>query len=367
MPSILYLDSPASTRLDREVAAAMQTCEPGNPHATHVWGVQASARIEQAQQEVQNLVGPGRLVFTSGATEANSLALLGMALRELRLGGTRRTLLACATEHASVLNLKRLLKLWGFELRVLPVLPTGHVDLEALDQALSSNVLMLSIMTVNNETGVTQDWDALYAVTGRIPIHTDAAQALGKNVALPANADLITLSAHKMHGPQGIGALLIRKGPKPDPLLHGGDQQHGLRSGTMPTALCVGFGACCRIAQERCAEDRIHVRRLSQTLLQGVFDIWPKSRRIGERCVDGIICMQLPGALARTVLSTMPQVAASTGSACHVRSDKVSHVLKAMRVRHARSCLRLGISRMTSATDIDTFLSLLAETRDRLL
>lgn len=368
MDSVIYLDSPASTRLDPAVRAAMQQDAPGNPHAVHAWGAQARQRIERAKQQVLSLAGPGELVFTSGATEANALAILGMALRELRLGGQRRTILTCATEHASVLELKSLLAHWGFQLRALPVQRTGRLDPEALNEALGPDVLMLSLMTVNNETGVTQDWEALSACAGRLTVHTDAAQAVGKVACLPARADLITLSAHKMYGPQGIGALLIRRGPKPDAWLRGGGQQQGLRSGTLPTALCIGFGASCQVMHARGEEDRRHIRHLGRSLAQGIADIWPGATRIGTdgHCVDGILCMQLPGATARAVLGAMPNVAAATGSACAERNDKISHVLKAMRVRNARACLRLGVSRLTSASDIERFLVQLDSVRAQL-
>ena len=339
----------------------------GNPHAAHVLGIRASYQIETARQQIQAVAGKGRLVFTSGATEANSLAILGMAFRELRIKGRRRKIVSCTTEHASILNLKRLLSQLGFELRLVPVHNNGRIQLEALERELDRSTLILSIMAVNNETGVTQDWSAIRELAGRTTIHTDAAQALGKVTDLPDRADLVTLSAHKVHGPQGIGALLIRRGSKPDAVFRGGGQQQGLRSGTVPTSLCVGFGASCTQVLSGLPDHLNHIRALSRHLVSGLSIAWPGARRIGEYCVDAIVCMRFPGADARTILGRMPNVAASTGSACDARSDRVSHVLRAMRVRDGRSCLRLGISRLTSAKEIDGFLNQLETIRRHLI
>ena len=367
MPDTIYLDNPASTPLDPIAAEAMRSAVSGNPHATHALGIRAGYQIETARQQVLSLAGKGRLIFTSGATEANSLAILGMALRELRLKGQRRKIVSCTTEHASVLKLKPILAQLGFELRLVPVLPDGQVNMDRLEDALGRDVLMLSIMTVNNETGVIQDWQTIDVLAGRTTVHTDAAQALGKLSKLPKRPDLVTLSSHKVHGPQGIGALLLRRGPKPDALLRGGGQQDGLRSGTLPTALCIGFGACCTTAQTSLAGDLTRIADLSERLTRGICDLWPGAKRVGGSCVDGIVCMQLPGADTRQVLSSMPTVAASTGSACDAHTDRVSHVLRAMRVRDGRSCIRLGISRMTTRQEIDGFLNLLDSSRLNLL
>lgn len=345
------------------MAAAAQ----GNPHATHALGIQGRYQIEAARQQIMAVVGPGKLIFTSGATEANSMAILGMALRELRRKGKRRKVITCTTEHASILDLKGTLRLWGFELCRVPVLSNGRIHLDRLERELDGDTLMLSVMTVNNETGVTQPWDEIQALAGRVTVHTDAAQAMGKVDALPQRADLITLSSHKVHGPKGIGALLIRRGPKPDALIRGGGQQEGLRSGTEPTALCIGFGACLEISCRHHTETRSRIHHLSARLMEGIKGIWPGSRRIGEHCVDGIVCMHLPGVHAGRILSEMPRVAASTGSACDAQSDRISHVLRAMRVREGRSCLRMGISRMTTVDEIDGFLDQLGAVHQRLI
>ncbi len=363
--SVVYLDSPASTPLDPRVVTTMREAVVGNPHATHALGIKAAYQIETARQQILALVGKGELIFTSGATEANAQAILGMALRELRRKGTRRKIVSCTTEHSSILELKRTLQLLGFAMQLVPVHRDGRVQLDALEQAMDRDTLMLSIMTVNNETGVTQDWQAIQARAGRSTIHTDAAQALGKTFTLPQCADLITLSAHKIHGPQGIGGLLIRRGPKPDALLRGGGQQKGLRAGTMPTALCMGFGACCAIVQQSGQTDQKHIRRLSQHLIAGIIEVWPLAQRVGQHCIDGIVCMHLPGVHARKLLDSMPDIAASMGSACDARSDRVSHVLRAMRVRDGYACLRLGISRMTTAADIEMLLERLASSYQR--
>lgn len=153
---------------------------------------------------------------------------------------------------------------------------------------------MLSIMAVNNETGVVQDWQEIDTLAGRTIVHTDAAQALGKLPKLPKRPDLVTLSSHKVHGPQGIGALLLRQGSKPAALLRGGGQQAGLRSGTLPTALCVGFGICCEVAQTSLADDLARIADLSEYLLREVRDLWPGAKRVGESCVAG--CGRPPSA-----------------------------------------------------------------------
>ena len=173
---------------------------------------------------------------------------------------------------------------------MVPVTSDGQVNLERLEDELGRDVLMLSIMAVNNETGVVHDWQEIDRLAGRTIVHTDAAQALGK---LPKRPNLITLSSHKMHGPQGIGALLLRRG-----------QQGGLRSGTLPTALCIGVGICCEVTQTSLADDLARIADLSEHLIREVRDLWPGAKRVGESCVDGIVCMQLPGADARHLLNS---------------------------------------------------------------
>src|SRR3984885_5640044 len=256
----VYLDNQATTRCDPRVVAAMLpwfTEHYGNPHSVeHVMGTEAEAAVEDARLHVAVLIGadPKELVFTSGATESNNIAIKGAARFALHAGNERRRVVTVATEHKCVLESVADLAAEGFEPVFLPVRPDGRLDPDVLSQALMTPTLLVSVMAVNNETGVVQDVAGLAAIAKQAGalFHSDLAQAVGK-IPLDVTGwkvDLASVSGHKLYGPKGVGALFVRRRPRVRlaPLFSGGGQERGLRSGTLPTPLIVGLGEACRLA-----------------------------------------------------------------------------------------------------------------------
>ena len=263
----VYLDYQATTPVAPEVAAAMRPwieTNFANPHSPHRLGRAASAAIEIAREQLLGALGggaDGKLHFTSGATEAANWALKGTVSR---LPPDRRRIVTLATEHACVLDTSRYLADLGSEVEVLAVGPDGLVDLELVEKTVTDRTGLVAAMLVNNEIGVIQQIEeiARIARSRGARFFCDAVQGFGR-VPIPIQScDMIAISAHKVHGPKGIGALWLRDGVLLDPLLHGGGQEGGVRSGTLSPALCVGFGEAARLLSERLEEDRTHVERL---------------------------------------------------------------------------------------------------------
>jgi cysteine desulfurase len=366
MPRPIYLDYPATTPCDPRVVAAMLpffSAEAGNPHASqHAAGRAAAVAVEQARTEIAALIGarPAEILFTSGATEANNLALQGMARARRSRGGH---IVSVATEHPSVLEPLAALAREGFELTILPVDAGGLLDPARLAQALRSDTILVSVMAVNNEIGVIQPLAAIGALCRArgIPFHSDAAQAGGR-IPLDVEAlgvDALSLSAHKLYGPQGVGALYLRRSGAGDirPLLHGGGQERGLRPGTLPTPLCVGFGrAASLVAAERDAEQAA-LARLTEHLWQGLRRRMPAIRRNGHpgHCVGGLLSVSFPGIDATELMEDLPELALSSGSACHAASGRPSSVLTALGLdaAAAQGTLRIGLGRFTDAADVE--------------
>src|ERR1700722_2991035 len=277
----VYLDNQATTRCDPRVVAAMLpwfTEHYGNPHSVeHVMGTEAEAAVEDARGRVAALIGVDakELVFTSGATESNNIAIKGAPCPALRSGNERRRIVTVATEHKCVLESVADLTEEGFEPVFLPVRPDGLLDSDALREALTVPTLLVSIMAVNNEIGVVQDIPTLAAIAKQAGalFHTDVAQATGKIPLDPTGwkVDLASISGHKIYGPKGVGALYVRRRPRVRlaPLFSGGGQERGLRSGTLPTPLIVGFGEACRLAAAEMADEAGRVAGLRGGLLVG--------------------------------------------------------------------------------------------------
>lgn len=359
----VYLDHHATTPLDPRVLQAMlpyfTECF-GNPHSTqHAYGWAAEAAIERARGEVAALIGalPEEIVFTSGATEANNLAIRGIAAR----AGERRHIVTCAIEHPCVLEACRALRDASFDLTELPVQPDGLLDLNRLRAALRPDTLLVSIQTANHEIGVIQPIAEIAAICRErdVVLHTDAAQAAGW-VALDVAAlqvDLMSLSAHKLYGPKGIGALYVRRGLRIVPLIVGGGQERGLRPGTLPVPLCVGFGEACVIARRELAQDGLRLRALRDRLYEGLREVMPELRLNGatEPRLPNNLNVCLPGIDPEDLLAEMPELALSTGAACASASHEPSPVLRALGLSDEEigASLRIGLGRTTSATEID--------------
>lgn len=365
----IYLDFQASTPVDPSVADSM--CEwlrrgRGNPHsAEHAFGWAAREAVERARESVAALVHTDAqdIVFTSGATEANNLALFGVAARAPE---GRDTILVSAIEHASVLEPARALQGQGMRIVELPVDQEGRVQLDVLDCMLSNRVLLVSVGAVNNEIGTIQDLKAIgerCRAAGAL-LHTDAAQALSA-CGLPLGTlpvDLASLSSHKAYGPGGIGALYVAPGHETrlSPQILGGAQQRGLRAGTLPTALCVGFGQACEILastgtieRARIALLRDHLWQLLKAAIPGVTLNGPPDSSARHPGNLNVAFGQLD---ARDIVQWLqPGLACSTGSACHSGSEEPSHVLSAIGndERRARSSVRLSLGRQTTSNDVE--------------
>jgi len=365
----VYLDNQATTQCDPRVVAAMLpffTERFGNPHsAEHAMGQDAEAAVEAARAQVAALIGADvrEIVFTSGATESNNIAIKGAARFAAGMGDPRRRIVTVATEHKCVLEAVADLAGEGFEPVVLPVGGDGLLDPDALRVALSVPTLLVSVMAVNNETGVIQDVARLAAIAraaGTL-FHTDAAQAVGK---IPLDVagmgiDLLSLSGHKFYGPKGVGALYVRRRPRVrlSPLFSGGGQERGLRSGTLPAPLLVGLGEAARIAADEMAADTARILLLRERLWARMRDAVPGILLNGsaDARIAGNLNLTFPAAGAADLMRAVPALCVSTGSACSSAEIEPSYVLRALGLDEARArrTLRIGIGRFTSAADID--------------
>lgn len=365
----VYLDNQATTRCDPRVLARMLpyfTEEYGNPgSAEHVMGHVAEAAVEDARAEIAALLGAEarEIIFTSGATESNNIAIKGAARFAARMGDDRRRLITLATEHKCVLETVASLAEEGFEPVVLPVGADGLLDPDRLRSALETPTLLVSVMGVNNEIGVVQDIPALAALAkaaGAL-FHSDIAQAAGK-IPLDlteSQVDLASVSGHKIYGPKGIGALFVRRRPRVrlTPLFSGGGQERGVRSGTLPTPLIVGLGEACRLARAEMAEEAQRIAALRADLLGRLRAAIPAIAINGslDARIPGNLNLTFPDRTAADLMAAIPDLCVSTGSACSSAAIEPSYVLKALGLSDdgAAHTLRIGIGRFTSAADID--------------
>ena len=381
----IYLDNQSTTPVDPRVLEAMLPYfseHYGNPHSTsHAYGRIAAEAIENARGEVAALIhaDPREIVFTSGATEANNLAIKGaahFARAHPQNGQLRDHIVALQTEHKCVVESCRELEREGFSVTYLPVEADGLLSLAVLEGALSERTLLVSVMAAHNEIGVIQplaEIGALCRSRGAV-FHTDAAQAFGK-IPLDVEAmkiDLLSISGHKIYGPKGIGALYIRRRPRVRllPLIDGGGQERGLRSGTLPTPLCVGLGRAATIAGAEMAEEAQRLCRLRDGLLRNL------SRRVAGLRVNGDLERRLPGSLnlsfpeipALTLIEAVPSIAISTGSACTSASVEPSYVLRALGLSDAlaNASIRIGLGRFTTTAETDFAADALAAAASRL-
>jgi cysteine desulfurase len=360
----LYLDHAATTPVDPRVVAVMAECLTqdgafGNPSSQHLYGRQARERIEQARTQVAQLLGaaPRDVLFTSGATESNNLAILGSVRGRAR----RSHVISASTEHRSVLEACRQLEREGHAVSYLEPDAQGLIDPSRLAAALRPDTALVSIMQANNETGVLQDIATIAAVcrASGVALHVDAAQSAGK---LPIDVaalgvDLLSLTAHKLYGPKGIGALIAAPAQRAmlQPLLYGGGQERGIRSGTLPVHQIVGFGRACEIAATELTVEGERLARLSAALWEGLADL-PGVLRNGHAVqrVPGVLNVSFAGIQGESLLAGLSELALSGGSACDSDSDEPSHVLRSLgRSRElAQSSLRFSLGRGTSAHDV---------------
>jgi cysteine desulfurase len=353
---MIYLDYQATTPVAPEVAEAMRPWVEekfANPHSPSTWGREAAAAIEVARDQVEHGIGleGGSVAFTGSATEALNWALKGTVERAPE---GRNRIITVSTEHAAVLDTCEWLAGQGLDLTVLPVTGDGLLDLEDLKRELDERVLLVAVMLVNNEIGVIQPIEHIAALAHGVgaAMLCDAVQGLGR-VPIPSGPDLVAVSAHKIHGPKGIGALWMRKGAEPSPLIHGGGQERGLRSGTLSPALCVGFGTAAKLASDRREIDHDHVEELWITAGSSLTTDWVINGSMTER-YHGNLNIYWPGVDASRLIADLRDIAFSLGSACASGSGRPSHVLRAIGLsdREARSCIRLGFGRYTTQEEI---------------
>jgi cysteine desulfurase len=373
----IYLDYQASTPVDPEVAAAMVPYifeHPGNPHADHAFGWEAGEGVSRAASDIASVIGcdSDELIFTSGATEANNLAFLGLVDRAPK-GRTR--ILVSAVEHKCVIESARAAaRRLGSAVEILPVDASGALSPGTLEEAMDERVLIVSAMTVNNEVGTLLPIAELGEIAHRFGalFHTDAAQALtaGPLDVSALNVDLLSLSGHKVYGPKGIGVLFAARDVQPQmqPIIYGGGQQSGLRSGTLPVPLCVGMGYAVKMFTAAAwPKKRVRVTALRDALAKGFLGLDPDFTLNGpplEKRHPGNLNIRFTGHDAREILSTVqPMLAASTGSACTSGEPSASHVLRAIGLSEddANASLRFGVGRFTTENDIVQAVSIIED------
>ncbi|MCC4231966.1 cysteine desulfurase [Sphingobium soli] len=346
---MIYLDYQATTPLAPEAFDAMVPLlrdQFANPHSAHRPGRAAAAQVEVARDEIARLLPPGgRLIFTSGATEALNIAIQGAPP-----GG----IVTIATEHAAVLDTAEAMRRQGRDVTILPVDNDGFVDMDAARAAIRPGVALVAAMLVNNEIGVIQPTAALARLArdaGALFL-CDAVQGYGR-VPIPDGCDMIAISAHKIHGPKGVGGLWLRDGVRPAPLLHGGGQEAGLRSGTLSPALCAGFGVAARLMRERADADRTHVESLASLARLALPD-WSLNGSATHR-YPGNLNLRRDGIDGARLLSYCRNVAFSLGSACASGSGRPSHVLRALGLTdaQARGSVRIGFGRYTTPDEVE--------------
>ena len=368
-PRVAYLDNQATTPVDPRVQHAMLPFLDGcfgNPHSSHhAYGWEASDAVTVARAQVAEFIGADdeEIIFTSGATESCNLALRGIARAS---DGKRNKLITLATEHPAVLETVLDLGRVSFEAIVLPVSPEGLLDLSNLERTLDNRTLLVSIMAANNEIGVLQnmtDIANLCHAKGAL-LHTDATQAAGRmGIDVDTwNVDLLSLSAHKVYGPKGVGALFVRSDVPIEPILTGGGQERGLRPGTVPAPLTVGFGEACHIAQEQWREDTQRISELTLRLKEGLQDSCPNIRIFGhlQQRLPGSLSVGFPGIPASEVIAAVSdRIAVSTGSACTSGTAEASKVLLALGVEPdiAATGVRVSLGRFTDENEIETALA----------
>ena len=363
----IYLDNQATTPIDPKVLSAMEPWlkdKFGNAASrNHPYGWEAEEAVEISRENVAGIIGaiPKEIIFTSGATEANNIALQGTARFYTEKGGHIITL---KTEHKAVLDICDYLEKEGFEITRLPVQKDGVVDIEKFEGSIRPDTIMASVMHANNEIGVIQPILEIGKICKKknIIFHVDAAQSVGK-IPVDINKmgiDLLSISAHKMYGPKGVGALYLRrKDPRVQlqPIMYGGGHERGIRSGTLPVPSIVGFGKACEISQHVMVEESKKIQSLRDTLIMMIRENIPKASVNGsmEKRLPGNLNMSFPGANNEAIISGVPEIAISSGAACTSSTMEASHVLLALGLskNEAYSALRFGIGRFNTKEDIE--------------
>ena len=376
MNETIYLDYAASTPVDPAVLEAMlpyfSTQGFGNPTSMHRFGSIAKKAVDEAREKISAVLhaDTNEIIFTSGATEANNLALQGAARIYHQKG---RHIITLKTEHASVLDCCQYLEKQGFAVTYLSPLPDGCLDMAMLEAALRPDTILVSMMHVQNEIGTIQNIAEIAAFTAAkgIILHVDAVQSVGK-IAMNLKQlpiDLMTFSGHKLYAPKGIGGLFIRNKPriKLAPLIYGGGQERGMRSGTLPTQQIVGLGEAIYIAERKLTENWLHVEKLRQIFLKNISTLKYHIHSPTKQYYPGILNISFPGYKNHFLIDHLPALAFSIGSACHAKGTEPSHVLRALGLSQAEAecAIRLSWGRFTKASDIETAANVLTQLLSR--
>lgn len=376
--TVRYFDYAATTPIDPRVQEKMissiQSCY-GNPASrSHAYGWEAEKQVEEAREQVADLINadPKEIVFTSGATESNNLALKGAAHFYHRRG---KHIITSKTEHKAVLDTCRQLEREGFEVTYLTPSSHGEITPEAIQNAIREDTIIVSIMHVNNEIGIIQNIHAIGAITREknIIFHVDAAQSAGKIPLDMENnqIDLLSISGHKVYGPKGIGALYVRRKPRIrlEAQMHGGGHERGLRSGTLATHQIVGLGEACHIAKQEMQTEVLRIAQLKNRLWKGISHIEALSLNGSlENSVPGIINFSINYVEGESLIMGLKDLAVSSGSACTSASLEPSYVLKALGLEDelAHSSLRFSIGRFTTEADVDYAIGRIQEVVEKL-
>ncbi|OSM02404.1 IscS subfamily cysteine desulfurase [Magnetofaba australis] len=367
----IYMDYQATTPMDPRVFEAMTPWfveKFGNPASrSHPYGWEADTAVEAARKQVADAIcaDPREIVWTSGATESDNLAIAGVADFYKDKGNH---IITVVTEHKAVLDTCRTLEMKGFEVTYMPVGVDGLVDLDKLRAAITDKTILVSVMAVNNETGVIQPLKEIGQICrdSKVFFHCDAAQGVGK-MPIDVNAmniDLLSISAHKIYGPKGIGALYVRRRPRVrlNAIIHGGGHERGMRSGTLATPLIVGMGEACRLATEEMATENERILMLREKLRKGIEEKLTHVTVNGhvEKRVAGNLNMSFGYVEGESMMMAIKDVAVSSGSACTSASLEPSYVLRAMGVDEAmaHTSIRFGIGRFTTEEEIDYVINL---------
>ena len=367
----IYLDYQSTTPVDPRVCDIIDKEmreEFGNPHSrSHIFGWRAEEKCDIAREHIASVIGADskEIIFTSGATESNNLAIQGLASF---YGEKRNHIITVSTEHKCVINACRQLESKGFSVTLLPVQKNGIIDLELLEASITDKTLLVSVMSVNNEIGVIQPLKEIGAITRKhgVFFHTDAAQGFGK-IPLDVNEmniDLMSISGHKIYGPKGIGALYIRKKPRVKllPMIHGGGQERGFRSGTLPTPIVAGFGEAARIAKLEIQKDYDHAKMIFDRFDSEILSM-------EEMYLNGDKIHRVPNNMnisfafieGESMIMAIKDLAVSSGSACTSASLEPSYVIKALGVSEdlAHTSIRFGFGRFTAIEEVDYAIALI--------
>ncbi len=359
----IYLDYNATTPIDPQVAEAMLPYVHGlfgNPSSGHSFGLAAREGVDLARRQVSDLLGCSteELIFTSGGTEANNHAIKGIAFAHRQRGNH---IITSAVEHPAVTEVCRYLETQGFRVSYLPVDRHGVVDPAQLEEALTGDTILVSIMHANNEVGSIQPISQITEAAHRVGalVHTDCAQSVGKIPVTVADlgVDLLSIAGHKLYAPKGIGALYIRNGVRLEKFMHGASHEQGRRAGTENVIEMVGLGAACELIRHSLAGYASHMRELRDRLEQSLLDA-PTDVRVNghpDKRLPNTSSVSFRGMEADRVLANLPTVAASAGAACHSDQVELSHVLTAMDVpvEYAMGTLRFSVGRFTTQQEID--------------